>query len=74
MKVYSGSSSSAPHILSPITRRRSVVSLMHGLLYNWGKNNLYPLKRRLDEPMSLSECFGEEKNLSPTPEMIHAIV
>jgi hypothetical protein len=47
---------------------------MHGLLYNWGKNNLYPLKWRLDEPMSLSECFGEEKNLSPMPEMIHAIV
>jgi hypothetical protein len=31
------------------------------------KNTLYPLNRRLDGPLSWSESFGDEKNLSPLP-------
>lgn len=35
----------------------------------WGRNPQYPLNRRLSEPQSQSECFGEDRNFFSLPEI-----
>jgi hypothetical protein len=42
-----------------------------------GKKTQYPLKRRLDEPHSLPQCFEKEENTLPLPgnklQIVHSV-
>jgi hypothetical protein len=56
-------------ILGLCSRWRSVASFISRPLHPRGKNPRYLLDRRLGGPQCLSGYYGEEKNLSPLPEI-----